>query len=281
VRSLFTDIRTKYHTLSPTQKQVADFVLKNFEQVILWSISDLAAECQTSETTIVRFLRKLGFTSYQVFRVRMAQEVSEQSGQGIYEEITQEDSLEQVKEKVVLSTINSLKDLNQLITEELLEKVTDLLIHSGKILFCGVGASGAVAMDGFHKFLRLGLDVAVFTDNHLMNIACSHAKKDTTIFVITHSGESRDLLEAVELAKARHAKVVALTSYQHSSITKLVDAILLSSSNETRFRSDAMVSRILQLVIIDMLYVAMVLRLGRPAIENVNQSRLAVASKKV
>lgn len=55
--------------------------------------------------------------------------------------------------------------------------VTDLMINSEKILICGLGASGAIAMDAFHKFLRLGLNVVIFTDNHLMNIGCAHANK--------------------------------------------------------------------------------------------------------
>lgn len=281
MQSLFTEIRTKYNTLSPAQKQIADFVLNHFEQVILLSISDLAERCNTSETTIVRFLRKLGLNSYQVFRVRMAQEASKQSVQGIYEDVTAEDTLEQVKQKVILSTNNSLKDLNQMISKEILEQVTDVIVHSKKIIFCGVGASGAVAMDAFHKFLRLGLETAAFTDTHLMNIACIHARQNTAIFVISHSGESRDILDAARLARQCRAKVVALTSYQNSTVTKLADYVLLSSANETKYRSDAMVSRILQLVIIDILYVAVVLRLGGPAIDSVNRSRLAVAAKKV
>ena len=281
MQSLFTDIRTKYNTLSPAQKHIADFVLNHFEQVILLSISDLAEQCGTSETTIVRFLHKLGFNSYQVFRVRMAQEISQQSVQGIYEDVTAEDTLEQVKQKVILSTNHSLQDLNQIIANEILEQVTDLMIHSKKIIFCGVGASGAVAMDAFHKFLRLGLDTAAFTDTHLMNIACTHTQKEAAIFVISHSGESRDIMEEAKLAKQRKAKVVALTSYQRSTVTRLADFVLLSSANETKYRSDAMVSRILQLVIIDILYVGVVLRLGRSAIDNVNLSRLAVAAKKV
>jgi len=281
MQSLFTDIRTKYNVLSPTQKQVADFILNNSEQVILLSITDLAENCNTSETTVVRFLHKLGFKSYQVFRVRMAQEITEQSVQGVYEEITKNDSAEQVKEKVILSTVNSLQDLNQLIDGEALESITDLMIHSDKIIICGLGASGAVAMDAFHKFLRLGLNVVVFTDNHLMNIGCAHATDNTMVLAITHSGESRDILEAVELAQETHAHIVALTSYRHSSVTKVADYVLLSSSNETKFRSDAMTSRILQLVTIDILYVSLVLKLGRSAIKEVNKSRLAVAAKKM
>ena len=281
MQSLFTDIRTKYNTLSPTQKQVADFILNNSEQVILLSITDLAEKCNTSETTVVRFLHKLGFKSYQVFRVRMAQEITEQSVQGIYEEITKEDSPEQIREKVILSTVNSLQDLNQLIDGKVLEQVADLIINSEKIIICGLGASGAVAMDAFHKLLRLGINVVAFTDNHLMSIACANATKNTAVLVITHSGESRDILEAVGLAQESQAHIIALTSYRHSSVTKVADCVLLSSSNETKFRSDAMTSRILQMVIIDMLYVSIVLKLGRSAVRCVNKSRLAVAAKKL
>jgi len=281
MQSLFTDIRTKYNTLSPTQKQVADFILNNSEQVILLSITDLAEKCNTSETTVVRFLHKLGFKSYQVFRVRMAQEITEQSVQGIYEEITKEDSPEQIREKVILSTVNSLQDLNKMIDGEVLGQIVDLIIASEKILICGLGASGTVAVDAFHKFLRLGLNVVAFTDNHLMAIGCAQATQNTTVIAISHSGESRDILEAVGLAQETHAHIVAFTSYKHSSVTKLADYVLLSSSNETKFRSDAMTSRILQCVTIDMLYVLLVLKLGRSAVRSVNKSRLAVAAKKV
>ncbi|MBP2627935.1 MAG: MurR/RpiR family transcriptional regulator [Firmicutes bacterium] len=281
MQSLFTDIRTKYNTLSPTQKQVADFILNNSEQVILLAITDLAEKCNTSETTVVRFLHKLGFKSYQVFRVRMAQEITEQSVQGVYEEITKADSAEQIREKVILSTVNSLQDLNKMIDGEVLERVVDLIITSDKIIICGLGASGAVAMDAFHKLLRLGLNVVAFTDNHLMSIGCAQATQKTTVLAISHSGESRDILEAVGLAQEAHANIVAFTSYQHSSVTKLADYVLLSSSNETKFRSDAMTSRILQFVTIDMLYVSIVLKLGRSAVRSVNKSRLAVAAKKV
>jgi DNA-binding MurR/RpiR family transcriptional regulator len=74
--------------------------------------------------------------------------------------------------------------------------------------------------------------------------------------------------------------VIAFTSYRNSSITKYADVVLLSSANETKYRSDALVSRILQLVIIDILYVSIVLEMGPKAVERINRSRLAVAGKK-
>lgn len=279
--NLFSQIRTRYHVLSPAQKHIADFVLNHSEQVILCSLGDLAEKCDTSETTILRFLRKLGFDSYQVFRVKIAQDLSNNSTQAIYEEIHNTDTPEQIRQKVILSTVDSIQDLNNLISDEMLEQVAGMMIDARKILFCGVGASGVIAIDAFHKFFRLGFDGFYYNDTHFMNIACAHADEDTLVVVISHSGESRDILEAASLAKENAAKVVVLTSYIHSSAAKFADVVLLSSSNETKYRSDAMVSRILQLVIVDILYVNVVLKLGNKGIDSINKSRLAVAKKKV
>lgn len=244
------------------------------------SLNDIAKACSTSEPTIMRFLHKLGFDSYQVFRVRIAQDTSIHPGQAVYEEIQVDDSVEQIREKVILSTVNSIQDLNNLLGAELLSQAVALLLKSKKILFCGVGASGVVAADGFHKFLRLGFDAAVYHDTHFMNIACAHVDEQAVVFAVSHSGESRDILEAVKLAKERGANVIAMTSYSHSSVTKYADVVLLSSANETKYRSDAVVSRILQLVIIDILSVALVMEQGPTGIAQINISRLAVAAKK-
>lgn len=279
--NLFSQIRTRYHVLSPAQKHIADVVLNNPEQVILCSLGDLAEKCGTSETTILRFLRKLGFDSYQVFRVRIAQDLSNNSAQAIYEEIHKTDTTEQIRQKVIMSTVDSIQDLNNLVSDELLEKVSALLIKAKRVLFCGVGASGVIAIDAFHKFLRLGFNASYYNDAHFMSIACASTDEETLVVVVSHSGESRDVLDAAVLAKENGAKVVVLTSYIHSSVAKYADAVLLSSSNETKYRSDAMASRILQLVIIDILYVHVVLQLGQKGIASVNKSRLAVAKKKV
>jgi len=280
MENIFSHIRTKYHTLSPAQKVIADFVLENAAEVTLLSLGDLAEKCGTSETTILRFLRKIGFDSYQVFRVKIAQDASNHTGQAIYEEIQVGDSLEQIRQKVIMSTVNSVQDLNNLLNTEVVAQVAEAMLKADRVLFSGVGASGVIAMDAFHKFLRLGLNAAWFNDTHFMIIACSHVDAGAFAVFISHSGESRDILEAAALARGSRAKTVAITSYAHSSLTKLADYVLLSSSNETKYRSDAMVSRILQLVIIDILYVAVVLKLGGAGIDKVNKSRLSVAKKK-
>lgn len=278
--SVFSLIRTKYNTLSPTQKGIADYILANSDKVILYSIGELAHLCNTSETTIIRFLRKLNYTSYQVFRVKIAQEITDESTNSIYEEVGKQDSIEDIRKKVIQLTVSSINDLNNILDEKELSGFTESILGAKKILFVGVGASSMIAADAYHKFLRLGINASFTGDSHIMSIACAHAKKGDLIIAVSHSGESREIIDAIELAKEKGAKIASITSYSNSSLSEKSDIVLLSSSRETKYRSDAMISRIIQLVIIDTLYVSTVLKLGTQGIKNVNESRLAVAKKK-
>ncbi|WP_410511780.1 MurR/RpiR family transcriptional regulator [Paenibacillus sp. BR2-3] len=278
--SVFSLIRTKYNTLSPTQKQVADYILTQSDKVFLLSLGELAQLCNTSETTVIRFLRKLNYDSYQLFRVKIAQELADGSTNSIYEEVNTDDSLDDIKKKVIQLTVSSINDLNNILDESNMRLFSDLMQSARRILFIGVGASGMIAADAYHKFLRLGFDCSFIGDPHIMNIACAQVKKEDLIVAVSHSGESREILDAVELARERGTRVAAISSYPNSSLAEQSDIVLLSSSQETRYRSDAMISRIIQLVIIDTIYVATVLKLGPEGIRRVNRSRLAVAKKK-
>ncbi|MGM0438162.1 MAG: MurR/RpiR family transcriptional regulator [Bacillota bacterium] len=278
--SVFSKIRTKYNTLSPAQKRVADYVLQNQDKIAMLTISSLAKKCDTSETTIFRFLKKLDYESYQVFRVKAAQEISEEKPEAIYEEINKDDSISAIKQKVIMSTSSAIKDLYNLVDDDSLAETINLIKKADRVLFYGVGASHAIAMDAYHKFARLGINAVNIRDAHMMNILSTHTDTNDLLFVISHSGESIEVLEPVKLAKENDVKVIGITSYENSTLSNLVDIQLLSSTNETKYRSDAMVSRIIQLVIIDILYVSFVTTSEDEYIDKVNKSRLAVAQRK-
>jgi len=278
--SVFSKIRTKYNTLSPAQKRVADYILQNQNEIAMLTISSLAKKCDTSETTIFRFLKKLDYDSYQVFRVKAAQEISDEKPEAIYEEINESDSIAAIRKKVTMSTSSAIQDLDNLVDDETIRRIIKLIKEADRILFYGIGASHAIAMDAYHKFARLGINAVNIRDSHMMNILSTHTNKNDLLFVVSHSGESVEVLEPVKLAKENDVKVVGITSYENSSLTKLVDELLLSSTNETKYRSDAMVSRIIQLVIIDILYVGFVTTSEKEYVDKVNKSRLAVAHRK-
>jgi len=278
--TILSEIRINYHILSDVQKTIADYVLGNPEKVILLSLADIAQACATSEATVLRFLRKLSLDSFQVFKVRIAQDITRAGGKTIYDEVKPGDSCSAVRSKVSASTIQAIGDLEASLDDADIAAARDALLSARRVHFMGVGASSFVAQDAYHKFARIGLDVDSITDSHMMGIVAANAHRDDCFFAVSHSGESLEVLSALSHAKERKSHILALTSYRDSSLAMIADNVLYSCTSETRYRSDAMASRIVQLVIIDILYVALVLAKGVDSVEALDRSRLAVAALK-
>ena len=278
--SILSLIRAKYNAFSDVQRKVADYVLANPKEVILFSLNDLASACNVSETTIFRFLRKLDYSSYQVFRINIAQEVSGEKPVLAIREIEPTDSSAEIMRKVVESTVISIQDILQVIKPTEVDKLSKMILDAARVVIVGVGASAAIGQDAHHKMLRLGINAMFCNDPHIMNILCNHLSNNDLLLVVSHSGESREILDAVEFATDCGCKISAITSYPRSTLSRKSDCVLISSSQETHYRSDAMVSRIIQLVIIDMLCVLLTVAKGDNATRSLQKSSLAVAKNK-
>ena len=102
-KNVFTEIRVKYNTLSKNQKTVANYILKNSKKCVRMTLSELGKECSLSETTIIRFINKLDYKSYQAFRLDMAQDIIKDGGTMDEEncDIEPGDSISDVKRKVI------------------------------------------------------------------------------------------------------------------------------------------------------------------------------------
>lgn len=272
--------RAKYKSLSVSQQRVADYVLAHADRVMISSLNDLATACDVSEPTVIRFLRKLGYNSYQVFRVNIAQELAEGKSDNIYAEITHADSIAEVRDKVLNLTARCLQDSAQVIDAEALDRLVEMLLAARRILIIGMGASAAQGLDLHHKLQRLGVYADFCHDPHMINILGTNLGEESVLVAFSHSGESREILDGIKFARKSGARIAVITSYPHSGAASLADCTLLSSSLETQYRSDAMTSRIIQFAIIDMIYVTIALQLGNEAENSINRTRVAVAVNK-
>ena len=279
--SLLSDIRTKYNTLSKNQKVIADYILANPDSTSLLSITELAGKCSTSETTVMRFLKKLDYDSYQIFRVHLAKELIDSPREAISEEVSADDDITAIKRKVIAHTTTAIGDLSHSLDQELIDRAVQLILSSRRIYFFGVGASLAIAVDATHKFGKIGLDVCHFQDSHLTNIVAAHMTSEDLIFVISHTGESMEVLNAVSIAKRQGAKVIGMGSFNNSTMAKEADVFLSSSTNDKKYHSEAMASRIVQLVIVDILYLTAFMYNEPAHYAALNDSRIAVSLNKI
>ncbi|MBE7087894.1 MAG: MurR/RpiR family transcriptional regulator [Clostridiales bacterium] len=251
MESTLFKIKSLFDKMSNSDKKIANFLLESPQSIIPLSISELADKCKCSEATIVRFAKKLDFDGYQQLKISIAQENNVSS---LNEKISVDDDVFDVFTKVCNEIYFSLNKTKTIINKEHLEEFSKAIINAKNIYLFGLGNSAAIALDAAHKFLRLGLKANAYTDNHMQVIVASHATNKDLVIGISHSGSSKDIVEALKIAKKNQATTVCITNFGKSPITKVSDIIINTCSDETSHSILGLNSRIAQLAIIDAIY---------------------------
>ncbi|WP_077214913.1 MurR/RpiR family transcriptional regulator [Bacillus dakarensis] len=271
----------KKEALTASELKIVEQLEKN-EKPFLLSMNELSSLSNVSEPSVVRLYRKLGYTSYQELKVALAQELagtnSSQPSNSI--EIHKDDLADVVFEKIADQLSTAMSMTKEQLNVEQIEEAVHKISKADRLFFFGQGLSGTIAEDGAHKFMRIGGTTLAVKDPHYQAIYANHMNKEDVVIAISHSGETVNIIEVVDMCQKSGATVIIITSNPKSTLAEMADILLLTQAQETEKRSDAMVSRIVQLALIDMLYTRVFSVGGKDVEEAVNISRLAVTKMK-
>ena len=271
------NINILYDKMGKAEKRIADWLLENPGEILPLSIIDLADKCNCSEATIVRFAKRLGFSGYQELKISLAQETNSTS---VSTNITSNDSLEEIYDKVCNDIYCSLERTKMVLNTATLEEVCKKISFAEKIVIFGLGNSAAIALDTSHKLQRTGCNAYAYSDNHMQVIAASHLSPNDVAIGISHSGSSKDIVEALKIAKETGATTIAITNSGKSPIQKHSDFTLFTASDETKHNILALNSRIAQLSIINAIYFYLVYNKSDKALESIKETEHSLLSKK-
>ena len=271
------NIKLLYSEMGKAEKQIADWILNNPGQIISLSIVELAEQCGCSEATIVRFSKRLGLSGYQELKISLA---SESGTSTVNANITSSDSAYEMFEKVSNDIYFSLELTKKSLDPKSMSVAANKICSANKIVVFGLGNSASIATDASHKFLRAGLNCVAYSDNHMQVIAASHLKKGDVAIAISHSGSSKDIVDALKIAKEHGATTITVSNKGKSPILKFSDVVLATSASETKYNILALNSRIAQLAIIDALYFFVVYNLSGKALESIKETERSLLTKK-
>jgi glucokinase len=259
--ALLSQIQRSRDGLSPAERRVADHVLAHPRSALSDPIAEIARAAQVSQPTVIRFCRSLGCEGLSDFKLRLASGLSG-SIPLTHTQVTGKDSMLELGVKVLGNTASAILQVREQLNRETLGKAIELLAAAQRIEFFAVGHYGVVADDAQFKFLRFGLPSASYTDPRLQVLAANVMRASDVAVIVSSSGRVEDLLAVVDLAQARGAKVVAITA-SHSPLAKKADVALIVDHQEDVATHVPMVSRILHLLVIDILAVGVAMKLGQ------------------
>jgi DNA-binding MurR/RpiR family transcriptional regulator len=272
-------IHGTYDSLRTAEQRVADFILGHAEDLIYLTVTELAERTQTSESTVVRLCQKIGYRGYQEFKIMLARDLVGPT-ETVYEEIGPDDDLPTLKAKVFQANAQALKDTIEVLADEELERAVAAIAKARRVEVYGIGGSAPLALDAYHKFMKLGISCMWLNDGDLMAMSSSLLQPGDVALGISHTGASRDVCDAMENAQRAGATTVCITHRATSPITKVSGIRLYTAAKETAFGSDAMSSRIAQLTIIDTLYAGIANADYDKALAMIQKTREASAGKR-
>jgi len=270
--SVLIRVRGAIPSLRPAERRVADAVLADPAKVSESSITAVARQCQTSETTVLRFCRAIGLNGYPELRIALARaaqwEEGDHAGTGpVSGTITKTDSLADIVAKVTHADTRALEETGAALNVAALERAVTAVATARRTDIYGTGASGLVAEDLRLKLHRLGLvSFRWSTSRQALASAVLLTAADAAV-AISHTGTTTETVEALRVAHERGATTIAVTNFARSPVTQHADLVLTTAARETTFRSGVMTSRVAQLSVVDCLFTGVAQRSYDGAVE--------------
>lgn len=240
--------------LKPAERNVALYILSHLEDVIRMPIAVLAEKAKTSEATIVRMCRALNFSGFKDLKLSIASAPTLEIPNNHNFELEKDSTILQMIQTIEMHNIDAIQRTLMINGERELEKIIHQINNARKIIFIGIGASAIVAQDFEHKLKRINKYCETIFDSHGQLIAATHTTSEDVVFAISYSGETKEIMNALTVAKENQATIITMTQNKRNTIQSFADYALYVVSNEADIRSSATASRIAQLTLIDILY---------------------------
>jgi RpiR family carbohydrate utilization transcriptional regulator len=270
-------IKASLPSLAPAEQRVGKLVLADPRAFAKLPVTELADRAHVSKPTVVRFCRSVGYDGLSDFKLKLAGSVSE-GVPFIHRSVDADDKTSDIAVKVIDNTVAAFLKYRNDASSFALEHAAQALAATQKtnrrIEFYGVGNSGIVAQDAQHKFFRLGVNAIAYSDGHMQVMSASMLKPGDCAVIISNSGRTRDLMDACDIAKKQGATTIVITA-SGSPLASAGHIHLTADHPEGYDKYSPMVSRLLHLLIIDILATTVALRIGealQPALRDMKKN---------
>lgn len=273
-------IREALNLIKPAERNAAHYILKYPKEVVRLSVKELAEKSGSSQAAIIRMCKNLGLEGFQELKIRIIGDIqSTSNGDEDYKEIRPNDDIPTLIENISNNNIYSIKETLKILDAVSVEKAVSALFKAKRIDFYGVAASQIIAQDAQQKFIRINKPCTAYPDSHLQLTSAVTLTKEDVAVGVSYSGETSQVISAIQQAKKVGAITIGITKYGSNSLADIVDIQLATSSTESNIRSAATSSRISQLNVIDILYTGVAALDYENSISFLKETRKALQQK--
>jgi DNA-binding MurR/RpiR family transcriptional regulator len=246
-------LKSCYNSFTKMEKRVADKIIEIPDQVIYFSVNDLAEQSEVGETTVLRFCRKAGFSGFQDFKLALAQDQAREADLRKAEDDSRDGTPFSVMARTQSLHKAMVEDTWKLLDLEELEQAAVSILKADRVMVFGVGSSGLTALQAAHSFTRIGLRSDAKQDSHFQAMEASLLTDNDVAVGFSVSGSTKDTVKNMEIAKKQGASLIAITGNLRSPITTFADIVLLMPVKENPLEGSSILTQMSQFAVLDAL----------------------------
>ncbi|ALB63718.1 Sialic acid utilization regulator, RpiR family [Cronobacter condimenti 1330] len=272
-------IRQRYPTLAQSDRKLADFLLQFPDYARHLSSQQLAVEAGVSQSSVVKFSQKLGYKGFPALKLAISEALASQSNIhsiAVHNEILGDDPLRLVGEKLIKENIAAMHASLDINPEEKLLASVGLLRNARRIVLTGIGASGLVAKNFSWKLMKIGLNAVAEQDMHALLATVQALEPEDLLVALSYSGERREINLAADEALRVGARILAITGFTPNALQQRATQCLYTIAEEQATRSAAISSTSAQMMLADLLFMALVQQDLEKAPERIRHSEALV-----
>ncbi len=259
--NLYSRIKNLMPSFNPSFSRIGKYFLENMDNLKFMRIKNIAEKCTVSESTVTRFIRAIGFSSFYNFKIAIVSyenpdnsEIKSSQEDYIFADIHENESLDSMAEKIKTDYINTIDITAKNIDFHEIKKAVDVISKARSINFYAVGNSSIAAKNAHLRFYRIGFFSNVYVDSAEMAATSSLLNPDDVAIGISYSGKSEPVLKAIQYCKERKVPTIAITGPNNSPLIRAADIKLTSAKAELDDFQISSYSRLSQILIMDLIY---------------------------
>ena len=240
--------------LTDVEKRIAAYILAHPDEVISATAKEIGEQTQSSAPSVVRFIKKIGYSSVNEFKLSINSEKNEKREQK-YDDVNLADSFEVTKRKLCNNAILTLEETSEVLKQEQIKTIVQLLEEKEVLFVFGIGASSMIAEDIYQKWGRIGKIIFFEKDLHILTAMLSSHQANSAIWLVSNSGQTREVVKAAQIAKKINIPIIAQTMLGKNPLSKLANHLIQTSIPKEAFlRSAATNSLFAQLLVVDTIF---------------------------
>jgi len=277
------NLRINYNALRPSEKRIADYILANPTHAMMMDISTLAKACGTSDASVTRMCKAIGYNGYQCMKKSFVADKVESDTHKlshIHEDVSLDDSTAELIKKVMTTNVKAIGDTMEVLDSGAVSAAVRAISAASRLEFYGLGGSGCVAMDAHHKFFKYGLHCAYYVDSHMQAMSAATMQPGDVAVAISNSGLTEELIHSMQVASEAGATTICITGSLQSELARICDIALIATADERKYKPEPMSARIAQLSVIDVLSVAVAMTREETILHTLQKTRKVVQKEK-